>query len=450
MSILSRCFGVAATIVLATGAGAQDGLMAGFVPALSPGLAGTSPVQTAQSSPRTADPLRVSLPDAQARAAAAAKAAQLAKLSVLAAKYHREAVQADYFPKVSSDLFNLHFNKFLGQEFQLRSLNRTAFLPLVDKDQTFFMVTAVQPVTPLFKVHEAVRIARADERIAQAKAAAVASQVSADVERTYLALLIAQRELVAAQVKTKMLDAPVQLARFTPGQSSPDRQAAILEAAKATVTANSHVTELTQSLNTLMGLPLDTRLELNDPPPLIEEISSSGAPAQTVIDKNPEVVEAQQTLVKARAAARISKLEYVPDVAGLWGYSVQNAIPALPHDFSFVGFMASWTVFDSGKRERTIQERNTEVRMAEINLELVRAKVAAGSQKASLELQRTRRILDLTRKVVAMYRAMPVDYQTASLEGTASRAQAEIEMYQAELDYRMAYSQLKRAMEGAH
>lgn len=448
MSILSRCFGMAAAIILATGAGAQDGLMAGFVPALSPGLAGTSPVQITQNSPRPADPLRVSLPDAQARAAAAAKAAQLATLNVLAAKYHREAVQANYFPKISSDLFNLHFNKFMGQEIQL--LNRSTALPLLDKDSTFFMVDAVQPVTPLLKVHQAVRIARADERIAQAKSAAVAAQVSADVERTYLALLIAQRELVAAQVRTKMLDARVQLASLNPGQPVADRQAAALEAAKATVTADSHVTELTQSLNALMGLALDTRLELRDPPPLIEEISSSGAPAQTVIDKNPEVVEAQQTLVKARAAVRLSRLEYVPDVAGLWGYSVQNAIPALPHDFSFVGFMASWTVFDFGKRERTIQERNTEVRMAEINLELVRAKVAAGAQKASLELQRTRRILDLTRKVVAMYRAMPADYQTASLEGTASRAQAEIEMYQAELDYRLAYSQLRRAMEGAH
>jgi outer membrane protein TolC len=98
------------------------------------------------------------------------------------------------------------------------------------------------------------------------------------------------------------------------------------------------------------------------------------------------VVEAQETLVKARAASRWSKLDYVPDVAGLWGYSYQTVIPARPRDFSFVGFMATWNVFDFGKRERTMSERSTQMKMAEANLALVRAKVAASTQKASLDV----------------------------------------------------------------
>jgi hypothetical protein len=84
--------------------------------------------------------------------------------------------------------------------------------------------------------------------------------------------------------------------------------------------------------------------------------------------------------------------------------------------------------------------------MAEANLGLVRAKVAASTQKASLDVQRTRRILELTRRVASMYRAMPADYQTASLEVTASRAGAEGEMFQAELDYRLACAEFKRAL----
>jgi outer membrane protein TolC len=69
---------------------------------------------------------------------------------------------------------------------------RTAELPLVNKNQSLFAVTVAQPVTPLFKVHEAVRIARADERIAQSKADAMAAQVAANVESTYLSLLVAR------------------------------------------------------------------------------------------------------------------------------------------------------------------------------------------------------------------------------------------------------------------
>ncbi len=384
-------------------------------------------------------PVPIDLPGAQARAAVAGKVAELARLSVTAARYHRQAAQADYFPKIGATFTNLHFNKFMGQEIQFA--RRNAQLPLLNKDQTLFAVTVMQPVTPLFKVREVVRIARADEGIAQAKADAAAAQVAANVERTYLSLLVAQRQLMAAEIKVKLMASPVQ--RVNLASTLTPTSEHLLEADKAVITAGSQVTELTESLNRLMGLPMDTQLELADPPPLIEPISG-GLPAQQAIDKNPEVVEAQETLVKARAAARLSKLDYVPDVAGLWGYSIQTVIPALPRDFSFVGFMATWNVFDFGKRERTMSERSTQVRMAEINLGLVRAKVSASTQKASLDVQRTRRILELTRRVAAMYRAMPDDYQAANLEARASRAEAEGEMFQAELDYRLACAEFKR------
>lgn len=389
--------------------------------------------------------LLINLPDAQARAAMAAKAAELAKLNRTAATYHRKAAQADYFPKVDSAFANLHFNKFMGQQIALA--NRTLAVPLLNKDESLFVVTVTQPVTPLFKVHEAVRIARADERIAQAKADAAAAQLAANVEHAYFSLMIAQRQQLEAEIKLKMTARPVQLASIgtPPLEPTAEPQTAFLEASKELVTATSHVTELTQSLNTLMGVLPDSQLELAAPPPMIETISSGPAPQQ-IIDKNPEVIEAQQTLAKARAAARLSKLDYVPDVAGLWGYSVQTGIPLLPTDFSFVGFVASWNVFDFGKRERTIKERNTQVRMAEINLELVRAKVEGGLNKASLDLQRTRRILELTRKVASMCQAVPANYQATSLEARAAQAKAEGEMFQAELDYRLAYAELKRVM----
>jgi hypothetical protein len=58
---------------------------------------------------------------------------------------------------------------------------------------------------------------------------------------------------------------------------------------------------------------------------------------------NPEIVEAEQTVVKARAGSRLSKLVYIPDFAVLGGYAYNdNAIPLLPRDFSFIGIMGSY------------------------------------------------------------------------------------------------------------
>lgn len=387
--------------------------------------------------------VRITLAEAQAQAIAG-KAAELARLNIDAARYHRQAAQADFFPRIGATFANLHFNKFMGQRIQV--ISRSVGLPVLNKDETIVAVTLTQPVTPLFKVHQAVRIAKADERIGQGKAAALAAQVAANVEQAYFALLIAQRRQAAAEAKVEMAERQAQIASAAqaPLEGMTERQTAFFEAKKELLTANSQVTELTHALAALTGLFPDTRLELAAPPPVIETISASQA-ARQVLANNPEVVEAEQAVVKARAAHRLSKLEYVPDVAILGGYAYQTASPLLPNDFSFIGVVASFNLFDFGKRERTVSERRTQVHMAEANLELVRAKVAAGAQKIALDLERTRRILELTRQVASMRQAAPARYQDSDLEAKAAWAKAEAEMFQADLDYRVAYAQLKRA-----
>jgi len=386
--------------------------------------------------------VHLTLAEAQSRAVAG-KAAEIARLNVDAARYHRLAAQADFFPKIGSTFANLHFNKFMGQRIQV--IGRSIGLPVLNKDETIVAVTLTQPVTPIFKVREAVRIARADERIAQAKAAALTAQVTANVEQAYFALLIAQRRQAATEAGVEMAERRAQLASAAtaPLEGMTERQTALLEAKKALMTANSQVAESSQSLATLTGLPLDSRPELAAPPPLVETISSAQA-MQQLIANSPEVVEAEQAVVKARAAHRLSKLEYVPDAAILGGYVYQTASPLLPNDFSFIGVVASFNLFDFGKRERTVSERRTQVRMAEANLELVRAKVAAGAQKTVMDLERTRRILELTRQVASIRQAALARDQDPDPEARVAWAKAEAEMLQADLDYRLAYAQLKR------
>ncbi|MBO0861462.1 MAG: TolC family protein [Chloracidobacterium sp.] len=114
----------------------------------------------------------------------------------------------------------------------------------------------------------------------------------------------------------------------------------------------------------MTGLPHNARLELT--PPM--STSSTQRPPP-VVAHNPEVVEAEEAVVKARAAHRLAMLEYAPEVAIFGGYIFQTAIPTLPDDFSFTGVIATWTVFDFGKRERTIKERGAQVSMAKANLE---------------------------------------------------------------------------------
>jgi outer membrane protein TolC len=407
--------------------------------------------------------IRITLEEAQLRAVAS-HALVAASAGVDAAHNHHKALQSDYFPKAGAYLVNLHFNKFMGDTIQLfrrgiifPTVSRN--VPFFDKDMTFVGPTVTQPLTPLFKVHQAVRIAKADERIARARANAASVQLIADVERAYFDLLIAQRRQAEAEANVEIAERklPIASAAAAPVGGMTEREIALLEAKKALLAASDKVTELNNSLTSLTGLPEEARLELIPPPPVvIEADSSSQQPQQPqkpqlpqkprpVIALNPEIVEAEETVVKAKAAHRLAKLEYVPDAVITGGYMFQTGIPILPDDFSWIGVIATWTIFDFGKRERTIKERGAQVSMAKANLEMVRAKVAAGAQKTVMDLDRTRRILELTRQVASLRRdATPRD-QDPSPEARAALAKAEAEMFQAELDYRAAYAQVNRA-----
>src|SRR5262249_43372383 len=116
----SFCYAICILILLATATMAQTG---------SPGIR------------------RITLEEAKAAAAGTAAARSVAQLEVDAARYHRQAAQADYFPKLGADFLNAHYNKFMGQTVQV--LNRSVGVPLFGKDWTAVALTAVQPVTQL-------------------------------------------------------------------------------------------------------------------------------------------------------------------------------------------------------------------------------------------------------------------------------------------------------------
>jgi outer membrane protein len=314
----------------------------------------------------------------------------------------------------------------------------------IEVDETAVALTFIQPVTQLLQVHQAVTIAGADEQIARAKAGQLAAQTAENVERAYFVLLIAERHQAITEKKVEIIEgaSPLVSTVAMPAKNVVEHQAALLEASKELIAAGSEVTELTHALNALIGFAPDTKLILAVPEPAAETISLSQA-TQQAVNNSPEIVEAEQTLVKAKAASKLSKLEYVPAVAIMGSYinQPQPVLPLLPNDFSFIGFTATFDIFDFGKREKTVSERNAQVGLAEANVAMVKSKVAANVQKSFLDLQRTEKIRDLTRRLAG-------GYQETALENTSIRAAAEAEMFQAELDYRSAYTQLKRLIDG--
>src|SRR5215467_2251028 len=159
-----------------------------------------------------ADVVSLSLTDAQQRAQlASAPLQRLGELQVEAARQHRLGVKSMYFPSISAQADYLHLTENPGEIFTVqRPLTGGLFqLPVqaVFQDQNAVNVVLTQPITQLFGVRQLVRIARADENIARAKAGMPVTEVARQVEKNYFDLLIAERELSATNGEAKKVRA---------------------------------------------------------------------------------------------------------------------------------------------------------------------------------------------------------------------------------------------------
>jgi len=371
----------------------------------------------------------ITLVDAQQQAqVAAAPLQRLGELQVEAARQHRLGVKSLYFPNISAQADYLHLTESPGEIFTLQRPLTGGILQLpvqgVFQDQNAVNVVVTQPIPQLFGVRQLVKIARADENIARAKAGMPVAEVAREVEKNFFDLLIAQRELSA-----------------TAADATKVRSSLVAETSRTL--AADKVATLTASLNELLGLPLGTRLELVPPPPLAENLTLQQALTQVQGAPPLAVIEAEQTAIKAHSAARLSKLEYGPGIAVMGGYLHQRVLSGtvLPEDFAYVGVVGTYTLFDSFKREHNVKETSAQAKAADLGVQLAKEKAAAAVKTAYFELERSRDAYFLARQMLT---ATPPHVKLVSdgPDADSSRARAEADVFRAELAYRTAYSTL--------
>jgi len=391
--------------------------------------------------------LKLTLEEAQQAAAGAGNPlVRLGQLSVEVAKQHRLGVQALYYPNASTQLLNFHLNKQTGQVLSLPRFGVAVPVNIFGKDSTTFNAMVAQPLTPLFSVRQLVKIARADENIAKAKAGMPVAETAMKVEKNFFDLIVAQLELASAQADAKIIKTKLMTASNSGTPIVSPVQQELLVAEKALLLSTSKVSELGASLNQMIGLPEGTKLELVTPEPFDENISLNELAKAAMV--NPEVIEAEQTAIKAHAGLALSKLQYLPTVAVVAGYARQNLVAEslLPNDFGYVGVIATFTVFDGFKREHGVKEISAQAEMADMGVELTKAKVAAAVKTSYLELDRARQLYQLARRMVSTNQMVEATYKPQDPQVESARAKIEADMFRAELQYRQAYARLKTLM----
>jgi outer membrane protein TolC len=422
----------------------------------------------AQDAPATAPPqgnappavVRLTLEEAKQRALSNNKLLNLASLNAESKAFAVKAMQANYFPQVIGSVFYFHFNDPLGTVLSTggRTISGPRGRPLLtfppttieaavlNQDSSLAIFGFVQPITDLLKVCQGVKIARADQGIAQAQLERGIRELVSGVEQLCWGLLAARR-IEAGAIASVRAAEQVAKTQFVEARIS------LVEAKQGLQMVEKQIADVQEQLNGLLDLPLCTTLELVEPPLPALPFQCADEVVSLAVSASPEIKEAQQTVLKAEAALKAGKLDYVPSIAVVGGYANQTGASYIQQDIGYLGVMGSYTFVDWGKRKNVIRERRDLVGMASLKLQQTEEDVRQKAVKAFREVGENQQALKTAgelaelRKEAVKKATTPEAFKDPSalhvlLQASKELATAEVDAVKADLAYREAYVKL--------
>jgi outer membrane protein TolC len=399
-----------------------------------------------QDAPPTA--MRLTIEEAKQRAINNNKLLNLAALNAESKAYAVKTAQADYFPKITANALYFHFNDDLGTVLTVPSKSltgprgkalvsfpgATVSAAVLNQDSSFVNIGLVQPLTDIFKIHQGVNIARADEGIARAQWEKGVRDMVSGVQQLYWGLLIARKLQAGAAEGVKQAEMMAQ-------SKTVDARLALVEARQSLQQVNKQVEDLQVQLNGLLDLPLCTVLELVEPSLPALPVRCADDVIGQAVAASPELHEAEQTILKAQAAVEAGKLDFAPSIGLTAGYVNQTVAGYIQPNIGYVGLAGTWTLFNGGKRRDVLLERKTLLAMAYLKLHETEDEVRQKALKAFLGLTDAMETLKMAQEIVGLRReaekaaANPMDLMAA----TKARMLAEVDAVKADLAYRLAY-----------
>ncbi|MGD0131692.1 MAG: TolC family protein [Bryobacteraceae bacterium] len=323
-------------------------------------------------------------------------------------------------------------------------------------------VSIDQPLTQLIRIREANRIAAAQVAISRADLKKAENQVAVDVHRLYFAVLTAELQKRAAE--EQIAYARQELKENTEGVrngsllrvSGIQGDVDVLEGQQAALTADLQVGDLNTELDDLLGLPLDTKLDLQP----IEAAGADRRPLEEYVQaawaNNPEIASAEESIKISRAAVASAKSAFIPDVTAYASDTWQNGVPFIVTNFGTVGVRLNYDVFDFGKRRSAVREREAQLSEAEENLQRLKDSLSAQVDRDYNALERTKNLVAVADQIVALRRESERLSKNQVTEGVVTVAntlqaasatyKSQVDLLQANLNYMLAWAELKQTI----
>jgi outer membrane protein TolC len=250
-----------------------------------------------------------------------------------------------------------------------------------------------QPITQAFKIRAGVRAADADLRSAKIQSSDAENGIALEVHQLYYNLLIEQTRGTAAQEAVDAAAAAQEenVRGVREGRLLADAElgsrANLLDKQQAALVSRLNLDDLTLHLDDVLGLPLDTKLILDgDGVGVMPTVPARSEALTRALSSSPTVLEARQTVEKAKAGVAAAKDAYIPDITGLARYSYQSGLPLLEHNFGTFGGAFSYELFNGGAREASLRDARIKLSMAQTQAQQaendVRIEISSAYDKA--------------------------------------------------------------------
>ena len=399
------------------------------------------------------------------------RALKIARLKVRENQEQQRHEHAGYFPELTNQSNALHITDLQIIQLPAGSFGVIGGVPIPTQTLTIPQgqltlyssgTMLAQPLTQLIRVHAANRMAAAEVAASREDLRKAENQVAVDVHNLYFGILIARLQKQAAEQESVYARENLRESEEDIRNGAALKIAAIqgranlLESQQAVLTAELQMADLITELNDIMGLPLDTGLDLDPAVPQDFDQRPRQEYVQEAWGTRPEILAAEEGVRKARAAVTAAKTAYIPDITAYARYSYQDGVPFLVRNFGTFGFHMDWTVFDFGRRRAVVRERETQLAQAEENLERLKEEVAAGIERACNKVERSRHLVQVADEVVKLRQegdrlarnqlTQGVVVVAETRQASANTYKAEADYLQASLGYVLAWAELEQAV----
>ncbi len=414
---------------------------------------------------------RLSLTEAIHLAISQNRALKIARLKVVENEQRKAGERSAYFPTITNQSNVLHVTELQGVGIPAGAFGTVAgsFSPAQNVNLPQGQKTLIssgtmisQPLTQLLRIHQANRIAAAEVAESRDGLKKAETQIALQVHSLYYGILIASLQKRAAEQQSTYAAEHLRESEDDLRNGSALKvatlqgRASLLESEQSVLTADLQLSDLTTELNDLLGLPLNTRLDLDsavaanfDQRPREEYTKMAWA-------ENPEILAAEESVRKARAGLATAKTAYIPDVTADARQSYQNGVPFLVRNFGTFGVALNWDVFDFGKRRSVVRVHEAQLAQAEENLRRLKDEVAVGIERSYNKVERTKKLVEVADQVVKLRQESERLAQNQSNQGvilvserrqaTAARYKADAEFLQASLGHLLAWAELEQAV----